>query len=267
MKDRCLGVVLCVAVLLLLMTSSFAASQETTESSLRERASLLWKALVAEDWVTEYQFLSPEEAATITKEAFVSLRNEKWLLRYLSATVGKAVSSNDIGWVEVTLNFRLKNYPEIRPEQRTTWDLWQRKDGQWYRVSENRHEHVPKLPPHLRPAEEESSLSQRVHAFWQAREQQEWKLVYQHLDPTFKEKTSEEKFLKSKAKYSYLFHRVEWVEVIGENGRAKVVYTHKLNDPTLTKLDAQENVALEKWIKVNGQWYRRMSATAQTSGR
>jgi glucan-binding YG repeat protein len=267
MKDRCLGVALCATVLLLL-SSSFAAAQETAESSLMERANLLWKALVAEDWATEYQFLSPEEAATITKDTFVSLRKEKWLLRYLSATVGKAFSSNNIGWVEVTLNFRLKNYPEIQPKQRTIWDLWQRKDGQWYRVSEKQHEQVPKLPPHLRPAEEESSLAQRIHAFWQAREQQDWKQVYQYLDPTFQEKTPEEEFLKSRAIYSYLSHRVEWVEVLGENGRAKVAYTYKINDPSLTKLDTQENLALEKWIKVNGQWYRRMAAAAtQADGR
>jgi glucan-binding YG repeat protein len=264
MKDQCLGVVLSAAVLFF-VTSSVAAAQETTESSLTERADLLWKALVAEDWATEYQFLSPEEATTITKDTFVSLRKEKWLLRYLSATVGKAVSSNDIGWVEVSLNFRLNNTPEIQPEQRTTWDLWQRKDGQWYRVSAQQREHVPKLPPHLRPAEEESSLSQRIHAFWQARERQEWKLVYQYLDPTFQKKTSEEEFLKSKAIYSYLSHRVEWVEVIGESGRARVAYAYKINDPSLTKLDTRENFALEKWIKMNGQWYRRMAAATQAN--
>lgn len=264
MKDRRLGVASCIAVLFF-VTSSFAAASETAESSLAERAQLLWKALVAEDWATEYQFLSPAEATTITKDAFVSLRKEKWLLRYASATVGKTISDNDIGWVEVTLNFRLKDAPEIKPEQRTTWDLWQRKDGQWYRVSEQQREHLPKLPPPLRLAEEESSLSRRIHAFWQARERQEWKQVYHYLDPTFQKQTSEEEFLKSKAIYSYLSHRVEWVEVIGENGRAKVAYAYKINDPSLAKLDTRENFALEKWMKVDGQWYRRMAAATQAN--
>jgi hypothetical protein len=71
--------------------------------------------------------------------------------------------------------------------------------------------------------------------------------------------------LRRKELVSSFSHRLEWVEVIGENGQAKVAYTDKLNDPSLAKLDSKEDIvdpkegiAIADWIKVDGQWYRSM---------
>ncbi len=40
-----------------------------------------------------------------------------------------------------------------------------------------------------------------------------------------------------------------------------MVYRRKLNDPSVSKLDPQEDRVIENWIKIDGQWYRDLETT------
>lgn len=234
-----------------------SAQAQGEEEALKARADKFWKARVQEDWATVYHFLFLEEKDKETQEQFVAFRKEKGPFRYLSAEVGKAAVAGEIGWVELSYAARPSAYPEVPPEQVAMWEPWRLQEGQWYPVPPQQWEQLPKRPPHLRPAEEEAALTQRAHEFWQAREGQDWALIYHYLDPDYRAKISEKKFLTKKSLFAYSDHRLDWVEVTGNQGRVKVTYFRKLNDPTLYKLKPKEDSMVEEWVKVDGTWYRR----------
>ena len=59
-----------------------------------------------------------------------------------------------------------------------------------------------------------------------------------------------------KARHLYVSHKIDWLEVIGDQGRSKVTYTYKPNDPSMAKVDPVAESTIEGWIKVDGEWYR-----------
>jgi hypothetical protein len=242
------------------LTASPAADQDAKQS-LTERAHTFWNARIKGDWDTVYGFLSADETERLTKEEFVRYRKEKGPFRFLSAKIEDVAVADDLGWVKVNYTIQSAVFPDVPAREVQAWHIWQKRNSQWYPILKKaQREQLPQLPPQVRPAAEEASLAQRANELWSAKEKQDWALIYPYLEPAFREKVSEEELKKSKALYSYLSHSLEWVEVIGNHGRVKVAYSHTLNDPTLTKQEPQQDVMIEQWIKVDGQWYRHMQA-------
>jgi mRNA-degrading endonuclease YafQ of YafQ-DinJ toxin-antitoxin module len=240
---------------------SLALAAEQDKQALEARARQFWEAEVKQDWGTVYDLSIPEERANATREQYVAFRREKGPFQYLTAQIGEVAVAGDIGWVQVAYDVRPLNYPEVKPHHIQIWDLWHKRDT-WYPVPKPQRDQFPKLPPHLRPADEEAALSKRAHDYWQAKETQDWQLIYQYLTPDHRAQVSLEQFLKKKALFSYFSHRLEWTEVITDNrGRVKVVYRRKLNDPSVSKLDPQEDRVIENWIKIDNQWYRDLETT------
>ena len=53
----------------------------------------------------------------------------------------------------------------------------------------------------------------------------------------------------------FLSYETLWVEVIGDTGLARVGYTVKMRDPSMSKMPARRTALNEKWIRRDGAWY------------
>ena len=60
--------------------------------------------------------------------------------------------------------------------------------------------------------------------------------------------------------YLYPTFTIDWVEVIDTHGRVRMSYAQKINDPSVAKLNPEPATLVELWCKVDGQWYRDITA-------
>jgi hypothetical protein len=259
MNNRfCIVSLLLGAVIVFSHASAVSVKDDATRA-LRERASQLWEARVDHDWAAVYHLLPGEERSKFSEESFTSFREKKGPLHIVSAELGEIAVAADMGWVEVTYKARFVPQPQVPLSEVTIWDIWQETNGHWHPLPKSQRPYVPSRPPNHRPAAEEASLSKRVNEFWSAKETQDWGRLYQYLEPDYQKSVTKQTFLQRKAMFSYLTHSLEWAEVSGNEGKVKIVYSRKFNDPSVAKMAPEEQTAIERWIKVDGQWYRRIS--------
>jgi hypothetical protein len=239
------------------LLSGPARADDTTE--LQTRARSFWDARVAGDWDTVYSMLPPEEQAQVTREKYVEYQATGGPFRYLKAQIGEITIDKDMAWIALVYTVEARQYPGIPPREITTFDIWTRRED-WRPVPRAILNEYPRRPPHARPAEEEARLIARVDASWQARQKQDWTAVYGFLEPGYRQNVSLEEFLLRRAKLIYESHQVVWAEVTEDRARAKVVFTHRLNDPSVSKMTPRESTDVEDWIKIDGEWYRDLTA-------
>lgn len=238
------------------------AAEDPEASKLRTNAAEYWQAREAEDWAKLYEILSPEDLAGFSQQEFVKNKQQYEKLRYSAVKVQDVQVDGDYGWVDVSYRYSPKGYEGLPPKEARIWDVWRKENGVWRPLSPPRLMEAPKLPPTLRSRDEETVLARRIEQFWVAREAQDWAALYPLLEPAYRALQSEQEFLKMRAMYLYLSHKLEWTEVDkgSESGRAKINYTYKYNDPNVSKMAPQEDVAVEEWVKVNNEWFRRVAA-------
>ncbi len=227
---------------------------------LKERVKAFWDAQVKDDWSTLYDFLRDPGKETDGKEAFAAKQKDKNPLTFLSYSIGRVETDGDVGWVEMEYIAGARKFPKAPPRQVMVWQVWQKREQNWYPLPRERLGEVPKMPPSLRPAEEEAALTGRVDEFWDAKEKGRWDIVYEYCDPTFKGRMPAQEFLQRKALRSYLSHSIDWAEVSGDQGKVKITYSYKATDPSLAKLDPEEDSLVEEWVKAGGVWYRLIPA-------
>ena len=75
-------------------------------------------------------------------------------------------------------------------------------------------------------------------------------------DPRDRDKVTEEQFTSAESRFDYLEHELHWIEVIGNFGRSRVAYSHKLSDPNLSKLPPRDGILTEDWVLYDGVWFR-----------
>ena len=238
----------------LLAVGSLQAAQDERKA-LTERATALWQARVKGDWATAFDFLSDTEKRGGTKEQYIAFSKEKGPFHYLSYKLGDVEVDGDVGWVKTAYEVEPTRFPGLTPSKLDLWQVWEKRDGQWFPVPNARLQDVPKLPPRLRPLKEESAVTARANEFWQAREKEDYKSVYQYCPPAFREKVTAEEFLSKKALNVYLGHSILWAEVTGDHAKLRVAVDYRPNDPNLTKMEPTRETILQEWIKVNNQWY------------
>lgn len=232
-----------------------ARSAEDQVKALRDRAVKLWDARVKADWSTAYEFLSPSEKAKVTKEQYVTTNQQKGPLKYSSYKLGEVHVDGDFGWVHTEYEAVPFVMPQAPPKKIKYWQVWEKVAGTWYPVPKEGRDRAHKLPPKLRPLKDEAALTARVNTFWQAREKEDYRTVYDMCSPAFRQKVSADEFLQAKARNLYLTHKVEFVEVEGDKARAHVTFTFRPNDPNLTKMAPSEESTVQPWIRIDGQWY------------
>jgi hypothetical protein len=233
---------------------SLQAAQDERKA-LTDRAKALWEARVKGDWGTVFEYLAETEKKTGTKEEYIAFSKEKGPFRYLSYKLEDVDVEGSVGWVKTAYELEPTRFPGLPPNKVNTWQVWEKRDGQWFPIPNERQLEVPKLPPRLRPLKDENAVMARANEFWQAREKDDYKAVYQYLPPAFREKVPAEEFLGKKALNSYVGHSVHWAEVSGDRAKVRVTVDYRPNDPNMTKMDPLQETTMQEWVKVNNQWY------------
>jgi hypothetical protein len=238
-------------------------AQQKEEEVLKDRASTYWEAHVKKDWATVFTYLPAADNKGMTQEKYVSLRKEHQSLDFLSYELGGVEILDDIGWVEIRYKSAPAGLAGYPPTQVNMWQLWRRADQGWFPLPPSEYSNWPNTPPHLRQREEEDQLRRKVDSYWNAREAEDWQAVYWLLDPGFRAKIPLKEFLDKKAMFSYVSHRIHWVEAVAGKGKAKVSYMRRLNDPNLSKIDPVEETIVMSWDSVDGTWYCRIQKEIQ----
>lgn len=230
-----------------------AAQDESKD--LREHAKAFWEARVKGDWAKVYDFLSESEQAGLTKEKYVEQNKQRGPWRYLNYKMGSVEAADGLGWVDIEYAAEPVLFPGIKPKLVKRWEQWEKEDGKWLTVTGKRIQELPQLPPSLRPLKEEKAVIARAEEFWKAREKNDYAKVYQLCSPSFRKKVPAAEFLGKKALNIYVGHQVLWAEVQEDKATVRTAYEYRPNDPNVSKMDPREEVAMQGWIKVDGQWY------------
>jgi len=243
---------------MLFVTVTTHADETPALQALRSRAAAYWQAQEQEDWHTLFRFVPPGYLRNISEADFVEAKNRLEKLHFSEATIHRIEPQGDHAWVEVAYRYRPRNYPTVSPHQARIWDVWKREQNQYYPVPPELRQTVPALPPIARADSEEKALAARLHQFWQAREQQDQTALYGLLNPAYRQQVDLATFRKKRPFYQYLIHKLDWVEVPlhGRQGRARVTFSYRINDRSVSKMAPREESAVQEWIKVDEQWYR-----------
>jgi hypothetical protein len=244
-----------VAIGLTLCSATAPNAVADERKALRDRATLFWEARVKADAKAAYAFLTEEEKAKISKEQFEKTFKDKSAFRYFRYKIGDVEVDDELGWVFTEYEAAPVRFEKLPPKQVKLWQVWEERDGEWFPLPRERKDQAPKLPPKLRPLKEEAAVIARTNTFWQAREKGDYGSIYPLCPPSFRAKISKEEFLEKRAKNIYLAHEVHWAEVEGEHATVKLTFSYRPDDPNLTKLDPSSETMLQKWIKVEGNWY------------
>ncbi len=234
--------------------SPLPAAQDESKA-LREQAKAFWEARVKGDWATVYGYLLESERMGLAKEQYVEQSKERGPWRYLHYKMGTVETDEDLGWVDIEFAAEPVLFPGIKPKLVKRWEQWEKVDDKWLTVTGKRIQELPQLPPSLRPVKEEKVVMARVDEFWKAREKNDYARVYELCSPGMRKKVSRAEFLEKKAMYLYSAHKVLWAEVNEDRAVVRSVYEFRPNDPSVSKMDPQEDFAMQDWIKVDGQWY------------
>lgn len=236
------------------LASPLLAAQDESKI-LREQATKLWEARVKGDWGTVYDCLSEEERSGLTKEKFIEARKAVGPWRYLHYKMGSVETSADMGWVKVQYSAEPVQFPGIEPRVTDRWEKWEKVAGKWTPLFHKRNDEFPQLPPSLRSLKEEKAVTARADKFWKARELNDYTAVYHLCAPSFRNQVSLDEWLTKKAQNLYLGHEILWAEVKGDRAMVRSIFEYRPDDPTLSKADPAKEVAMQNWIKVDGEWY------------
>jgi len=225
------------------------------EAALRRRAEQLWNAKVAEDWATVFQFQDPKLRQGFDEAQFAAWSEKEEPFEIHSFQIESAVTDGDLGWVRVPYRTSMRRFKGLEPRDAYHLQKWRRIDGQWYPIPNNEADEYPESPSQ-RDAAAERELAARFAKSWEARRTADWAELYRLSDPRDHERVLSEEFAAVEGLIEYFDHKVYWVQVIGDVGKIRVMYYHKVNDPSMQNLTPQEKVKVERWVKFENEWYR-----------
>lgn len=232
-----------------------SVAEPTLPADLQARAAAYWEAKKTENWTSLYDFLDPVDVTGSSVNDYVAWAKEKEPFQIQSYQIQEVLQSGKIAWVHVTYRTTLRRFPNINPQDAEQWQKWRVVQDRWYPVRARELADYPE-PPVRRDAAAESELRERFLQSWSLRKDRNWDKLYEFTDPRDHSSVYPDEFATTEGAFEYLDCEIIWVEVIGADGRVRVRYHHKVNDPNLTKLGARDIFVIEDWIKVDGQWYR-----------
>ena len=224
-------------------------------AALRQRAVEYWTARERQDWNTLFRFLDPTERAGTNASEYAAWAESDEPFRILSHRIGDVRVHGELGWVQVDFSTALKKFPKAAPRSVTTWEKWKFAERAWIPVSRREVDSYPESPA-IRSAPNEEVLRSRFEQTWRARRERDWPELYALCDPCDHVDVALDEFADVEGTFEYFSCEVHWVEAIGDRGRVNVSYEHKLDDPSLTKLQPRTARITENWVKYEGTWYR-----------
>lgn len=231
-------------------TKAASSSAQSLESDVKR----LWEARLVEDWnvVFEYQQFRNAVDTTAAEFAKWSKENEPFVIK--SYEISDVVVDGDFGWTEIDYVTSVRKFPDLPPTSTRRQEKWERIDGAWKLVPPTELSNYPDNPK-ARDLEAEKELLARFEESWKLRADRDWNALYQMTDPQARNDFPEDEYTTAKDSEIYLDYDIKWINVIGDKGRIRIVITHKINDPNLTKLPPTDIMIDEPWVKRDGQWY------------
>lgn len=227
--------------------------QTRTFEPLAERAEACWKARVAENWTAMFQYIAPEKRKEWSSEAFAAWSAKNEPFQVLNFEVRRVEEQGILGWVTVDYTSKIRQFAQSPARAATKVEKWSRSDGVWYLVPKEKLASIP-APPSKRDAAAEHRLRERFDDAWSARRRGDHDALYHMLDLDQRSQVSPALFDQGESVIDYLDAAVQWVEVIGDQGRVCVTYTFKLADPNMKKMRPQHKTIIEDWKLQQGQW-------------
>ncbi|MBU0718086.1 MAG: hypothetical protein KJ749_07550, partial [Planctomycetes bacterium] len=218
------------------------------------RARTLWEAKLKEDWKTVYSLEDPRTIGEAGEAEFVAWCQEHEPFRVHSYSVGDVLIEGDMGWVEVDCRTSVRKFAEAPIRDVHRWEKWSRIGGVWYPVPRKELDSSPASPA-MRDVVLEARLRERFESACEARMARDWPRLYEMSDPDDHYVVSEPMFVDALEIVEYVSYEIVWVEVLGEQGRVRVAYTHKATDPSLTKMPPKINIVNEEWVLRDNEWY------------
>jgi len=266
---RCITIVAPLAALTSLCCSSperdpamgRQSPEANPEQALRRQAERLWDARQREDWSTVFELEGHLMTRQSVKEAdFVEWCKTTEPFVYHSSRLGDVLTEGDRGWVEVNCRVSVRRFPKMDPKEVHRWEKWRRVQGSWYPVPREELELYPTSPA-MRDTAAETHLLARFEESWDARQRRDWSHLSSLTDPQDEQVVSNEDFAKAHEQFEYIAHDVQWVEVIGDRGKVRFSFRHKLTDPSLTKVPPKDVVITEAWILLGDEWFLDLNPT------
>ena len=237
----------------------FFANKEAPQSegaevdALRDAAEVLWTARVAADWATMYDFQRSSSREQTSREEYVEWADENIPFKWNSYELGGVHVHGLIGWVEVKQNVGMRKMAGIPPRETTVWERWMNEDGRWIPVASAAAENLPRVPV-KRDLEEEAVLGDRFALSWQYRHGGDWDSLYDMTCSESRAATTKAQFREAQDMLIFVRCRVEWVEVVGDQGRVASFVQFKYNDPSMERMEPKTTIVIERWIREDGQW-------------
>lgn len=229
--------------------------QPKDQEALWQRARQLWAARQNLDCPTIFNLENPKGKEAMSEAEFLERCRKDETLRIVDYDLQSAEVDGELGWVRAAYHVHFRKAPEAPVEAADSWEKWYKFNGEWFPVEHSEIPHYPE-PPSLRSAAAEADLKERFLLSWEARLKRDWHQLYELSDPLDHDTVSEAMFTESESLFQYLGFKLIWVEVIGERGRIRVAYEHKVADSSLTKLPPRWLTITEKWVARDGKWFR-----------
>ena len=242
--------------------ASGGASEWPDATVLRQRAEQLWTARIQEDWEAAFLFEEPARRKTIDRAAYVKWHEEKEPFKTHAYRLGRVEAERNLGWVEVECRTSLRKFGNAPPRDVRRWEKWRVTEGAWYPIPRQDADLYPE-PPALRDPEEAERLLVRFEAAWAARQRGDWQALHGFVDPQERDQITLGLLTEYESLFRHLSREVRWIEAVGPNGRVRVQYERKRNDPSLTKMPPETQEITERWVKRDGEWYCRYSVSVQ----
>lgn len=239
-----------------------APPETSPVDALRQRAERLWQARQDQDWVAIFPFQDPQAVEGVTEADYVAWAEENEPFLVHEFRLGDVLTEKDIGWVEVHCRTSMRRFTDVPPREVHRWEKWRVLEDRWYPVPPREMENYPASPAE-RDAAEEQRLLARFEDSWEARRAEDWDRLFALSDPRTRGDIPLDEFAEAQGLIEYLSRDVQWVEAMGDHGRIRVKILHKLNDPSMTKLAPRSLLVIERWVRVDDEWYRDLTATNQ----
>ena len=110
--------------------------REDEDNVLRTRVEEYWSCRIKGEWTRCYLYESPEYRAKAKVEAYV-VQNARSVTKWEGYEITDLWTSDEEGHVKLNVNYRY-----LIPKIQGVWggtiaERWEKKDGQWYRISED----------------------------------------------------------------------------------------------------------------------------------
>ncbi len=103
-------------------------------------------------------------------------------------------------------------------------------------------------------------LAKRVSEFWDCRVKGDYVTIYDLMSPDIRATVTRPAFVGSKGFVNYYSYDIRSIHIDQDEAVATVYYTWKANHPLFEKSEPKEHVMEDRWVRIDGTWYKKFVA-------